>query len=107
MRGFAIRAIIEHVIHRFAEAALRLPIRRSLARHRRRVALPPFDLRITPIRSKSRPLEKRIDLAHRRERFDPRHRTRFAGPPHECRRHARAAIGRMQHDSGQHPELLV
>ena len=51
--------------------------------------------------------EERIDPAHRRQRFDPRHGASIASPANECRGDAGPAIGRVQHHARQEPKLPV
>ena len=52
-------------------------------------------------------LEEGHHPGHHRERFDPGDRAGLAGPADEPGRHARAAVGRVQHHPRQHPQLPV
>ena len=97
-------SILAHIIPRLAEPA------HIVSRH----LSPICPILFSPARladhadlAKPRPFEERVHPAHRRERFDPRHRAQLARPPDERRADPRPAISRVQDDALQQPELIV
>src|SRR5262249_33799930 len=103
--------IIEHIIHRLAEAAL---LHRFIAHTQ---ALPGIHAAVARLyllwladdadALEAGALEEGVDMPHGRERLDPGDGAGFAGTADEGRADARAAVGRVQHHARQQPELAI
>ena len=52
-------------------------------------------------------LEKRIQVPHFRQRFNPRPRTRFAASSNERCRNSRTSVGGVNHDPAEPHELMI
>ena len=98
--------IIQHIVHRVAEATLP---------HRFRTQLGPAPVgtgcgtaavhRADSFEAGA--FEHRVGMAHRRERFDPVHLAQLTRLADEIGRDAGSTVGRVQHNPLQQPELRV
>ncbi len=108
-------SIIKNIIHRLAESALggRLGAEPPAASVRPVVCLGALTQPRSPFlphhadAREPGPLEKRVHLAHRGQRFDPRRRTGLTRPADKRGRDSGSPISRVQNDAGEQPELSI